>query len=224
MTSEDSGRPERAKLRISDPRMMRAMAHPVRVALLEARERSDSKTLTATGASELLGESPANCAFHLRTLAKYGFVEEAGGGRGRERPWRLAYRGLEVVPPWQDTESRMAAEAVATTWIDRWLDRARDRIRRVLGYPVPWQEAAIASNSLTYLTAAEAAALAGDLHRVLEPFRARQDDPALLPEGSLPFEVLLFGYPLADPPAEGGGGAGAGPGTSEDGGGTGGRP
>jgi hypothetical protein len=34
----------------------------------------------------MLGESPANCAFHLRTLAKYGFVEEAGGGRGRERP------------------------------------------------------------------------------------------------------------------------------------------
>ena len=120
---------------------MRAMAHPVRVALLEAMEQSDTKTLTATQASELLGESPANCAFHLRTLAKYGFCEEAGGGRGRERPWRLAYRGMEIVPPWTDAESRLAAEAVATTWIDRWLDRARDRIRRVLGYPVPWQEA-----------------------------------------------------------------------------------
>jgi hypothetical protein len=28
--------------------------------------------------SEMLGESPANCAFHLRTLAQYGFEEEAG--------------------------------------------------------------------------------------------------------------------------------------------------
>jgi hypothetical protein len=36
----------------------------------------------------MLGESPASCAFHLRTLAKYGFVEKAGGGRSRERPWR----------------------------------------------------------------------------------------------------------------------------------------
>jgi hypothetical protein len=41
----------------------------------------------------MLGESPANCAFHLRTLAKYGFVEEAGDGRGRERP-----RGPRVRP------------------------------------------------------------------------------------------------------------------------------
>ena len=200
MTSDDPAPPP--KLRISDPRVMRAIAHPVRVALLEAMERSDTKTLTATQASELLGESPANCAFHLRTLAKYGFCEEAGGGRGRERPWRLAYRGMEIVPPWQDSESRLAAEAVATAWVDRWLDRARSRLRRVLGYPAPWQEAAIASNSLMHLTAAEAVKLADDLHHVLEPFRARQDDPALRPEGSLPFEVLLFGYPLADPPPD----------------------
>ena len=44
----------------------------------------------------MLGESPANCAFHLRTLAKYGFVEEAGGGRGRERPWRQTYDRHEL--------------------------------------------------------------------------------------------------------------------------------
>ncbi len=223
MSSEDAARPGRPKLRIADPRVMRAIAHPVRIALLEAIERSGTKTITATGASELLGESPANCAFHLRTLAKYGFVEEAGGGRGRERPWRLAYRGMEIVPPWQDTESRLAAEAVAATWIDRWLDRARDRIRRVLGYPVPWQEAAIGAQTTLHLTAAEAVQLADDLHRVLEPFRPRGDDPALRPDGSLPFEVLMFGYPLTDPPADGGGdGAGADAGASAEGGGAGG--
>jgi DNA-binding IclR family transcriptional regulator len=43
---------------------------------------SVSPTLTLTQASDALGESPANCAFHLRTLAKYGLIEEAGGGRG----------------------------------------------------------------------------------------------------------------------------------------------
>ena len=44
--------------------------------------------MTATQAGEALGESPANVSFHLRTLAKYGFVEEAPGGTGRQRPWR----------------------------------------------------------------------------------------------------------------------------------------
>src|SRR5215467_5092526 len=74
--------------KITDARAMRALAHPVRLALLEALAHAG--TLTATQASELLGESPANCAFHLRTLAKYGYVEEAGGGKGRERPWAHA--------------------------------------------------------------------------------------------------------------------------------------
>jgi predicted ArsR family transcriptional regulator len=55
-------------------------------ALLEALWHAG--TLTATQAGEMLGETPANCAFHLRTLARYGLAEEAGGGKGRERPWR----------------------------------------------------------------------------------------------------------------------------------------
>jgi predicted transcriptional regulator len=79
-------REERGQLNLTDPKAIRALAHPVRWALLDALDQAG--TLTATQASEMLGESPANCAFHLRTLAKYGYVEEAGGGRGRERPWR----------------------------------------------------------------------------------------------------------------------------------------
>ena len=121
---------ERPHLAISDPKMMRALAHPLRVALIEAIGQADSQTLTATEASELLGESPANCAFHLRTLAKYGFVEEAGGGRGRQRPWRLRYSGLEISPPWEDQETRLAVQAAAGIWFDRWLTRARSRLMR----------------------------------------------------------------------------------------------
>ena len=40
-------------------------------------------------AAELLDDSPGNMSWHLQTLAKYGFIEEAGGGRGRSRPWRI---------------------------------------------------------------------------------------------------------------------------------------
>jgi len=191
---------ERPKLRVSDPKMVRALAHPVRMALLEAMERGELPTITATQASELLGESPANSAFHLRTLAKYGFLEEAGGGRGRERPWRLTFRGMEIMPPWQDTESRVAVEALATVWVDRWLDRARTMLRRVLGHPPEWQEAAIASQRVLYLTAAEAAQLAADMHQLWDRFGDRRDDPARRPPGSLPFELLAFGYPAEDPP------------------------
>jgi Helix-turn-helix domain len=180
--------------------MMRALAHPLRVALIEAIGMADGQTLTATQASELLGESPANCAFHLRTLAKYGFVEEAGGGRGRQRPWRLRFGGLEVAPPWRDPETRLAVEAAAGVWIGRWLDRARDRVMRAVSYPAEWQEAAIASQKALYLTAQEARELDQAMHEHFKAYEQRWANPSLRPPGSLPYEVLVFGYPLTDPP------------------------
>jgi Helix-turn-helix domain len=89
------------------PKAIRALAHPVRWALLDALDQAG--TLTATQASEMLGESPANCAFHLRTLAKYGYVEEAGGGRGRERPWRPSFDSLSWRSLQDDPEATRAA-------------------------------------------------------------------------------------------------------------------
>src|SRR5919108_2121595 len=78
--------PRPRTIELTDPRALRALAHPIRLALLGALRREGP--LTATQAGALVGESAASCSFHLRQLAKYGLVEEAGGGRGRERPWR----------------------------------------------------------------------------------------------------------------------------------------
>ena len=72
----------------------------------------------------------------------------------------------------------------------------------MLGYPAQWQEAAIASESVLYLTAREAKELSEAVGRLLEPYRAPWYDPALRPPGSLPHELLVFGYPLTDPPEE----------------------
>src|SRR5580692_11873917 len=85
MTTE---RPARAATRVTDPRALRALAHPVRLSLMGLLRTQGP--LTATKAAELLGESSASASFHLRQLAKYGLVEEAGGGQGRERPWQAA--------------------------------------------------------------------------------------------------------------------------------------
>src|SRR3954468_4033452 len=71
---------------LTDPRAMRAYAHPVRLALVGLVRRPGP--LTATQAAARLGESSGTTSFHLRQLAKYGFCEEAGGGKGREKPWR----------------------------------------------------------------------------------------------------------------------------------------
>src|SRR5918912_2106212 len=73
-------------IQLTDPRAMRAYAHPVRLALIGLLRRHGP--LTATQAAARLGESSGTTSFHLRQLAKYGFCEEAGGGKGREKPWR----------------------------------------------------------------------------------------------------------------------------------------
>src|SRR6266702_5740249 len=78
--------PGRTVTRLTDPRALRAYAHPVRMALVGLLRTEGP--LTATRAGEMLGESSGTCSFHLRQLAKYGLVEEAGGGQGREKPWR----------------------------------------------------------------------------------------------------------------------------------------
>src|SRR5260370_193869 len=76
----------RSVTHLTDPRALRAYAHPVRMALVGLL-RSEGP-LTATKAADLLGESSGTCSFPLRQLAKYGLVEEAEGGTGREKPWR----------------------------------------------------------------------------------------------------------------------------------------
>ena len=62
---------------LTDSRTLRALTHPVRIALIEALLLGGAMTATEVG--ERISESPTTCSFHLRQLAKYGFVEEAGG-------------------------------------------------------------------------------------------------------------------------------------------------
>src|SRR3954452_6439833 len=95
---------------VTDPMAMRALAHPVRLAIIEAL--ADAGTLTATEAGERVGESPANASFHLRQLAKYGYVVEAEGGKGRRRPWKLKHLGMRWTDVHDDQELAGAARVL----------------------------------------------------------------------------------------------------------------
>jgi Helix-turn-helix domain len=174
---------------LTDAKAMRALAHPLRMAIIELF--SVRETLTATQVSESLGESPANCAFHLRTLAKYGFVREAGGGRGRERPWALVNRTISLTTKQPDPQTAVAAGELGRLWLERWIERAR----RVHGSPavVPgWEEATGWSNSHVFLTPEEATRLGREMRRMLKRYEGRLTDPALRPEGALPVEWTIF--------------------------------
>jgi Helix-turn-helix domain len=186
-------------LRITDPTVMRALAHPVRMGLIELL--GVHVTLTATQASDALGESPANCAFHLRTLAKYGFIVEAGGGRGRERPWRLAPRALQIDLRSADMESQTAQVALGA-FEQIWLDRALSRVREVFatrGWSPDWEDASGSSNTLAFLTPDELRTVREEISEVvLKHLEERRVDPSKRPAGALPVELLTFAYPRLD--------------------------
>jgi DNA-binding transcriptional ArsR family regulator len=182
--------------KVTDARAMRALAHPVRLALLEALAHAG--TLTATQASELLGESPANCAFHLRTLAKYGYVAEAGGGKGRERPWRRAHTALQISSNQDDPAVAMAAEEVGQFWLDMMLDRARKALSMRHSWPADWLHNELLSQTehIVYLTQEEANQLSEQMQRLFRRYDDRVDHPGRRPAGAMPLEVLLLSYPL----------------------------
>jgi DNA-binding transcriptional ArsR family regulator len=184
--------PDRDMLLLTDPKMMRAMAHPLRLAILELF--AVHETLTATQASEALGESPANCAFHLRTLGKYGVLEEAGGGRGRERPWKEVSPTIRVsTSNLKDKQAELAATALGQVTLDRWLSRIKKAFSS-REWPAEWDDATSAHESVVFLTPAETAAINDEIRGLFTPYLSRRNDPSSRPPGALPVEFDTFGF------------------------------
>jgi Helix-turn-helix domain len=182
---------------LTDPRTMRAVTHPVRLALIEAL--SLEGPLTATKAGELIGEPPNTCSFHLRQLAKYGFVEEAGSGPGRNRPWRLTSYGMRFSDISDDPDTRLAARGLTRMLHERYFSRLQAYYDSRSAYPLEWREVTGSSQFVLYVTPEELRAIDEEVTAILDRYRDRMSDPALRPPGSQPVEVLLFGYPFRPP-------------------------
>jgi predicted ArsR family transcriptional regulator len=74
---------------MSDPRVLRAVAHPIRARILD--ELDAGGPLRAADVGEVLGIPANQASFHLRQLAKYGVIvpaPEAARDR-RDRVWKL---------------------------------------------------------------------------------------------------------------------------------------
>lgn len=179
---------------ITDPRTLRALAHPLRMDLLEAV--TVHGPLTATRAAELVGESPANCSWHLRQLAKHGFIEPAPGSHGRERP----YQRTEAQMAWtnSDPTADPAFIAAADTLQSAFLAREFVNIQRASAQPaVPgWETAGVISTMITWLTAEELTQVSQAIFAALAVHRDRLENPALRPPDARP--VRLMGIAVTD--------------------------
>ena len=169
---------------------MRALAHPTRIALMEALRLHES--LTATEASALIGETPTNCAFHLRALARFGFVEEVGTGPGRRRPWRAVDAPLAFSDVQDDEQSTAAARALSDVLIRHWLERSQSAQASRHTEPAEWQDVLGGSGTVVYGTVDEVREMVAEIRGVLGRYDDRLRDEAARPKGARPVELLLF--------------------------------
>ncbi len=167
----EPGTPENP-LEISDPRALRALAHPARLSILQHLVLDGPAT--ATECAEVAGLSPSACSYHLRALARYGFVGEdpSGGQDRRHRPWRARVVAITVGsdpnrPEAVKSASRLLAETVRASFEEvraEYLDRESR-------YPAKWQRAAGSSQDVLHVTPPELEAAVAKVQQVLSEYR-----------------------------------------------------
>jgi len=187
----------RRPLELTDARALRAVAHPLRLRLIGLLRTEGP--LTATQAGQRVGESAQSCWFHLRQLSKYGLVEEAGGGRGRERPWRATAMSTTWPRVAATPELAAATELFMTVLAERYFEDLMRWLSTKAGDPPEWQDASFFGDSLLYVTAEELAAIKRELRALVDRYLERVPNQALRPPGARPVTFLHFGFPEQGP-------------------------
>lgn len=183
---------------LADTRTLRAMAHPLRAALLDAIRTYGP--LTATEAAAQVDDTPSNCSFHLRTLAAAGLIEQAPSDDGRRKPWR-AVRLRLVLEPGTTVESRSAFQVAADLLHRRAQQGLSEWSERRAEAPQEWQDASFSSLLNLRLSAAELAAVQAAVNTVLAPYVQEQVARDADPSGHfVPVRMSFFAYPILSPP------------------------
>jgi len=179
-------------MEVTDPRAIRALAHPVRLDLLELLVAIGPATAAQCG--RILGVSQASCSFHLRQLAKYGLVVDAGPGQDRrERRWQMPDNRIRL--PRSDGVTRQLFSVVVEREMQAILERAQrqdDDIAEWRGTEGPLAGVAV-------MSADEVTEVRRTITELLEPYFARAvSSGPRLPPGQRYVRYFLAGTPMPE--------------------------
>jgi DNA-binding transcriptional ArsR family regulator len=182
---------------LTDPRDIRALAHPARLVVLSELRGDDERTATELAARADI--TPSAMSYHLRALERAGIVERGDpSGDGRERPWRSTHTGLRIESA-SPAATAPAEELVLAATLDGTRRAFGDYIRIQGEEPAEWRDVPAIHVSRLWLTAAEAAELSQQFEALAEPFRERRV-PGKRPAGAREVETVTIIVPKA--PAE----------------------
>lgn len=182
-------------IEITDPQAMRALAHPVRLAILERLQRHGPAT--ATQLAPDVGATPSVTSWHLRHLAGFGLVRDAEPGPDRrQRRWEAVARGFRFEMPEDpdNEEGRSAARVLSREMFlrsgdlpNRWAAEVEPQLEPA------WQRLAGLANTRVVVSADELAAIEDAIERVLAPYVMR--DEAARPADGRGVRLLRYVLP-----------------------------
>jgi len=183
-------------IQLTDPETMRALAHPARIALWQHLLLEGPAT--ATECAPVAGLSPSACSYHLRQLARYGFVEQdqAAAVNGRERPWRGVVSST-TIEDLDDPVAEMAARLLNSSLDEHWREARRRYLAQAADYSAEWRRAAGSDQTVLYVTADELLRLREQIRELYVPFirLSGQERPA----GAQPVQGVIEFAPTFSP-------------------------
>lgn len=178
--STESGHPEPAtSVTVSDPKSMRALAHPLRLKLLGILRVEGARSVGQL--SELVDEAPGTVSYHLGTLAKFGFVVEAPefARDGRERWWRAAHGStrFDMADVRDDPERLGASVAMRQMVLQHYLAEQLQALDLEAALADDWLAATTSGDIAAYLTVDEAAEMSAEVQALAERWWDRGRTP-----------------------------------------------
>jgi DNA-binding transcriptional ArsR family regulator len=182
---------------LTDPAVLESLAHPVRLDILNYL-MSDGPA-TASVCARAVGDTPSNCSYHLRVLARHGLVASGDSTDGRERPWQAMITGFDIErgsgDPATPGARGAAALLAASLQMDQRLTREylthRDRI------PAAWREVDEYAAYMLRLTPDELRDLVERLDELIRPLIAATRENA--PSGAELVHLGLQAFPRSWP-------------------------
>lgn len=135
-----------------DVSAMKAFAHPLRMQLYSwLRDHGEA---TASLLADHLNESTGQTSYHLRQLAKHGFVEEVTSrGTGRERWWRSVGFSMPGHEFAKDPTARPALELMLRTQHQQRAEVVRDWLERSTRESPAWVGASLDNTATVRMSA-----------------------------------------------------------------------